>query len=60
MQDPDGRGYHNWANVSAVFAQHWKDIGLPVYEEIWNEPDLVRPPRSLDSLVWPSTSLGGR
>lgn len=41
LQDPDGQGYHNWANVSAVFAQHWRDIGIPVFEEIWNEPDLV-------------------
>lgn len=41
VQDPDGKGYHNWANVSAVFAKHWKDIGIPVFEEIWNEPDLV-------------------
>ena len=42
MQDPDGKGYNNWANVSAEFARHWKDIGIPVFEEIWNEPDLVR------------------
>ena len=41
-KDPDGRGYTAWSNVSAVFAQHWKDIGIPVFEEIWNEPDLVR------------------
>ena len=34
-------GYHAYSNVSATFSQHWKDIGIPVYEEIWNEPDLT-------------------
>lgn len=40
-QDPDGQGYHAYANVSAIFSKHWRDIGIPVYEEIWNEPDLT-------------------
>ena len=41
VQDPDGMGYHAYSNVSSIFSQHWKDIGIPVYEEIWNEPDLT-------------------
>ena len=41
VQDPDGLGYHAYANVSAAFSRHWREVGIPVYEEIWNEPDLT-------------------
>ena len=40
-QDPFGGGYTAYQAVSKKFAQHWKDAGIPVIEEIWNEPDLT-------------------
>ena len=27
--------------MSKKFAAHWKELAIPVLEEVWNEPDLT-------------------
>ena len=41
VQDADGGGFTQYANMLAYLADHEAKSNVTVYKQIWNEPDLT-------------------